>query len=221
MYGSGYHAVTDGKGGYVQMADATAGPYSAPPLNGTWWHVCMPGFANQTRDQWLDDLSVQHRLGVARFIVDCWLKDGKTYPLIMRYDGDLVLGLGGYTTHAMVSRAWHKSDHTDPGINFPLDLLAKDIEKLTTQQPSQEGNEMAKAIQVAGDPAIFAATSALTAVWMQAGVDVALRDLGLLETQPGGSAFPVPRSALKGLELRGALPNAGPTVASDFAKHTP
>lgn len=101
------------------------------------------------------------------------------------------------------------------------DQLPRSVVEFEYGPQIPQEDEMAKAIQVPGDPAIFAATSALTAVWMQAGVDVALAELGLVETQVGGGAFQVSRAALKGLELRGPLPNAGPTVANDFAKHTP
>ena len=33
----------------------------------------------------------------------------------------LARGDSGITTHVVVTNAFHKSDHTDPGPNFPID----------------------------------------------------------------------------------------------------
>lgn len=130
FYGSGYHAVTDGQGGYIQVADATAGPYSAPPLNATWWHICMPGYAKQTRQEWLDVISMNHIKGVANFVVDKWHEDGQTWPLAFIFADLLLKNYHGYTSHAQVSLAWHQTTHTDPGPNFPWDVLEQEIGKL-------------------------------------------------------------------------------------------
>lgn len=127
-YGSGYHAVTDGLGGYTLMADASAGPYAAPPTNGTWWHVCIPGAASQTRDDWLLDVSRLHIKGVARFIVDRWREDGESWDITSYLIAtDLVRGRQGITSHREVSNAWHQSDHSDPGPLFPWDILLSDV----------------------------------------------------------------------------------------------
>lgn len=134
-YGSGYSAVTDGNGGYVEVADAHMGPFAAPPLNKTGWHVCMPGVAAQTRDQWLDDLSRNHIRGVARFIVD--KSTGIDNLPMVRIDfHGLLAGDRGYCGHADVSQAWHQTDHTDPGPSFPWDVLADDIAALVHAAPA-------------------------------------------------------------------------------------
>ncbi len=132
-YGSGYHAVTDGNGGYIEVADATAGPFAAPPANKQWWHVCMPGRAAQSRDEWLDDLSRNHIRGVARFIVDKAAIDG--FPFDRLNVSNLLAGDRGYCGHVDISNAWHQSDHTDPGPGFPWDVLAADIAALTQPAP--------------------------------------------------------------------------------------
>lgn len=145
FYGAGYHAVTDGAGGYVALADASAGPFAAPPVNADWWHVCMPGFAAQTRAEWLDPLSVSHRRGVAKFIYDKWLEDGKTWALGFIFAADLARGIQGYTSHYQVSMAWKKSNHYDPGPQFPFDLLEADIQLIlaaANQQTDPEEDEM-------------------------------------------------------------------------------
>jgi hypothetical protein len=138
LYGSGYHAVTDGTGSYIDMADGTAGPFSAPPCNSDWWHVCMPGFANQTREQWLDPLSYGHIRGVAKFIHDKWIADGQSWGLSFVFADQLAKGIKGYTSHYQVSLAWRKSNHTDPGPNFPWDVLEQEIGKLNNGQEDDE-----------------------------------------------------------------------------------
>ena len=154
FYGAGYHGVTDGYGSYINIADATAGPYSAPPLNPTWWHCCMPGFANQTREQWLDDTSKNHIKGVAQFIVDKWRADGQTWPLLFRSAAELKTGKGGYTAHYQVSLAWHQTTHTDPGSNFPWDVLEQNIAALT-QVPQEDDMQTARLVRFKGFVNVF------------------------------------------------------------------
>jgi len=129
-YGSGYHAITlNVDDDFEQLLGADAGPYHAPPLNKTWWSICIPGRANQTRDEWLDEESYAGIRAVARFIVEKSKVDG--FPLEFVDAAGLKAGRGGYTSHAQVSNAWHQTDHTDPGSNFPWDVLAHEIGLLT------------------------------------------------------------------------------------------
>jgi hypothetical protein len=138
MYGPGYHAITDGKGGYVQLANSSAGTYSAgSPANTTFWHVCIPGFAKQTREEWQDELSMAHIKGVAKFVYEKWIEDGKSWGLSFVFADQLVKGIKGYTSHYQVSLAWHNSDHYDPGPNFPWDVLEQEIGKLI-QTPEED-----------------------------------------------------------------------------------
>lgn len=128
-YGASYHAVTDGdNAAYIQVLPATAGPYSAPPLNKTWWHICCPGKAGQTREQWLDARSRGQIKALAKFIVDKHNIDG--FPIKKLTVAELQAGGEGYVGHADVSYAFKQSDHTDPGKNFPWDVLAADITAL-------------------------------------------------------------------------------------------
>lgn len=138
FYGSGYHAVATEDGGYFVVGDASAAPYHAPPVNATMWSICMPGKAAQTRAQWLGDVSRQYIRGVARYVVDRWHDDRCAWPLelidaaeLVAAHADVANHPAGYTAHAEVSKAWHKTDHTDPGSSFPWDVLADDIAALT------------------------------------------------------------------------------------------
>lgn len=139
MYGSSYHAITTNDphdAPYVQVQGPDHGPFSAPPVNGTWWHVCMPGRANQGATGWADEASQAGIRGVAKFIVDKSSLDG--FPLARCSVSDLLAGDGGYCGHVDISQAWHQSDHTDPGPTFPWDQLAVEIVKLTEPQPGPE-----------------------------------------------------------------------------------
>ncbi len=134
-YGSAYHALTrnDADATFDQVLPATAAPNAGPPVNATAWHICMPGYARQTHDEWLDAASRSGIRAVAKFIVEKCRLDG--IPMIRRSVAELKAGLGGYCGHADVSLAWGKSTHTDPGPLFPWEVLDAEIRALTT--PSQ------------------------------------------------------------------------------------
>lgn len=151
FYGSSYHALTrnDPEASYDQILDGVASPYSAPPLNASWWHICMPGNSNAlgtlgtanyrpalTRETWLQYPMRQGILAVAKFIVD----HGTT--AILCSISDLQLGYGGYTSHNNVSLAFRKSNHTDPGRAFPWDVLAQDISDLKYDPPILIGDDV-------------------------------------------------------------------------------
>lgn len=138
FWGAGYHAVTDGKGGYIQVAPASFGPYAAPPCNPDWWHICMPGYAKQTRDEWLDELSLGHIKGVARFLFEKWNEDGRNWPMKFVPATELAKGAKGYTTHYQVSLAWRQTDHTDPGPNFPWNVLEGEVLRLISNTPVED-----------------------------------------------------------------------------------
>lgn len=143
-YGSSYHAVTDGKGGFTLMLGAEAGPFSAPPCNKDRWHICMPGRAAQTREDWLDPVSRQHIRAVARFVFDCARIDG--FPTVRITPAQLAAGAKGYCGHRDVTYAFNiAGGHTDPGPNFPWDVLADDISRLA-QPPTED--DMARIVRI-------------------------------------------------------------------------
>jgi hypothetical protein len=137
-YGSGYHARPHLDGTFRLYADATAGPYAAPPCNKTWWHIVIPGYARQTRAEWLDDSSRGFLRGVAAFVLAARAQDGLTWPLAVVDAAGLRHGLGGITSHDSVSKAWQQSDHWDPGPHFPWDVLLADIAELSPPPPTPD-----------------------------------------------------------------------------------
>lgn len=103
-------------------------PYGAgSPANERGLHVEQAGQSFWTRAQWLARDATLRMTGgaVAQW---CRMYD---IPCVFRTAEDLVAlsdagwpeAMGGITTHAEVSRAWHATDHTDPGVGYPIDVL--------------------------------------------------------------------------------------------------
>ncbi len=94
-------------------------PWAAPPLNTTGWHIEFAGYADWTSDQWMT-----HK----------WMLDRGAYKIALRshwYDiplkqigvAGLLNHLPGCVYHSTISKAYKKSDHTDPGPGFPMAYL--------------------------------------------------------------------------------------------------
>lgn len=118
------------KGGIYRYAADDRAAWHASQAN-QWslgYEFC--GKAGQTREQWLDDLSVGGlRLGAEDMARDCqtygievaWLTDDHLRAI---HGGNTQIT--GITDHATIDRVWAKKSggHYDPGPNFPtVDLL--------------------------------------------------------------------------------------------------
>jgi hypothetical protein len=80
--------------------------------------VELCGFARQTREEWLDALSLPMLCLAARLVAErCRARD---LPVEFVDRVGLRAGRRGITTHLEVSHAWQESRHTDPGPHFPL-----------------------------------------------------------------------------------------------------
>lgn len=116
---------------YVVDADSVT---QCVPAKMTAWHcgrtgnartegVELCGFAKQTREQWLDEMSLR-TLCIAASVVAARCREN-SLPIIFVNAAALVAGVRGITTHAEISKAWHETNHTDPGAGFPLaDFIA-------------------------------------------------------------------------------------------------
>lgn len=101
--------------------------YGAPGCNATGIHIELAGYAKQVREQWLDgygiamlDLAAQLTFGLSRkFLIPITLLTAHDLQNLQL--AKWPKHLGGITTHAQVSRAFGKTDHTDPGGGFPMD----------------------------------------------------------------------------------------------------
>lgn len=105
-------------------------PYGAgSPANERGLHVEQAGHSFWTREQWLARDATLRATGGQ---VGAWCR---MYGIPCRFlrAADLVKlsasgwkqELGGVTTHAEVSKAWHATDHADPGPGYPLDVVMR------------------------------------------------------------------------------------------------
>lgn len=90
------------------------------------------GRAAQTREQWLDELSLPMLCIAARWAADKCLQ----YKLPAQFvDAEgLRRNHAGITTHAEVGAAWKQTTHTDPGKGFPLDLFIQAVQTALTSK---------------------------------------------------------------------------------------
>jgi len=118
------HLVIDGDDCH-RVLNNTDIPWGAPGANTRGFHIEMVGRASWTRKQWLaqDDelnrVAYKVALHAKRFHI----------PLVFRKAYGLRHSYKGITTHAECTKAFGGS-HTDPGSNFPMDVLlekAKDF----------------------------------------------------------------------------------------------
>lgn len=81
--------------------------------------VELAGFARQTAARWEDAYSTA-LLGRASVLVADICRR-RRIPVRWLVADDLAAGRRGITGHGEVSRAYHKSDHWDPGPGFPIE----------------------------------------------------------------------------------------------------
>jgi len=130
-FGASYHYVTDTDRVLPAVPDDVVA-YAAAGANNDGIHVCIPGKAGQTRAQWLDATSRSYIRQAVAVMVDKAREHG--IPLDLLTVAEIVAGAAGYCGHVDISNAYHRSDHTDPGAQFPWDVLATDIAALTAPE---------------------------------------------------------------------------------------
>ena len=91
-------------------------PWGAPGANSDGLHIEICGYAKWDTGQWRGHEPMLRRSAfkVAKW---CWL-----YEIPVRWLSDRQLANGtarGLTQHRQVSKVFKRSDHTDPGPNFP------------------------------------------------------------------------------------------------------
>lgn len=106
--------------------------WHAPGANANGVGIEMTGRANQTSEQWHDAFS--QRLIERTALLAAALCHELKIPPVFVTEGDLVAGKTGITTHALVSKAFKKSDHWDPGPNFPIDSFMSMVKKFLGEE---------------------------------------------------------------------------------------
>lgn len=96
----------------------------------------LAGYASQTRAQWLDTFSLAMLTRIAEII----RRDLVTYQIPARTltDQQVWVLRPGITSHAQLGRVFGGTDHTDPGPNFPWDILLGLIEGSDDMTPAQD-----------------------------------------------------------------------------------
>lgn len=111
----------------VDTADRAHGSLYHGNLWGIQIEVC--GYASQSRAAWLDAISRPTILNTAR--ICAWALATHGLPLVRLVDSQVRAGRG-ITSHGDITRGFPEDSgtHTDPGPNFPWDVLFSDISAL-------------------------------------------------------------------------------------------
>lgn len=94
--------------------------YHAPP-NERSIGIEQAGYSKQTRDEWLDEYGQRMLKLVARLVAFEARK--WSIPLAWLTVAELKAGGRGLCTHVDVTQAFHQTTHTDPGPNYPKDVV--------------------------------------------------------------------------------------------------
>jgi hypothetical protein len=95
--------------------------YAAPGANSDGIQVELAGYARQTREQWLDDYGRRMLDRAARAVAQYCRKF--SVPAVHLTNDQLRAGKRGIIGHYQASQVYKKSDHMDPGKNFPWDVF--------------------------------------------------------------------------------------------------
>lgn len=111
--------------------------YAAPGANSDGLQLELAGYGKQTRGEWLDDYS----RGVLDLAANASAQYGLKFdiPMIRLSNAQLADGVSrGIVGHHQVSEVYKKSDHTDPGPNFPWDhFLARAAEHIAARRAAK------------------------------------------------------------------------------------
>lgn len=87
----------------------------------------MCGSADQTREQWFDEISLATMQYTARLCAELCAK--WKIPVKLVRPEELVLRIPGITTHAFVTEAFKQSTHYDPGPGFPIEAFIDAVKR--------------------------------------------------------------------------------------------
>ncbi len=114
--------------------------YAAPGANHDGIQIEMAGRAAQGTAGWADAYSTALLDNVARLVADIHRRND--LPIVWLSVQDLIAGKSGVTSHNNVSKAYRRSDHTDPGSAFPASRFieqARRAQKQSTAKPLAKG----------------------------------------------------------------------------------
>jgi N-acetyl-anhydromuramyl-L-alanine amidase AmpD len=91
--------------------------WAAPGCNSDGIHVELAGYGAQTVEQWDDGYSRALLNNAAHAVAQYCVK--YSLPVRRLTNAELQSGAKGIVGHVQVSEVYRRSDHTDPGPNFP------------------------------------------------------------------------------------------------------
>jgi N-acetyl-anhydromuramyl-L-alanine amidase AmpD len=113
-----FHYVCDGNSATQCVRDEYTAWHARHHGNSIGIGIELCGMADQSREQWLDSISLSTLRIAARLCAD--ICDRWAIPPSLVDDKGLLEERHGITTHDFVSKAWKESHHWDPGPHFPL-----------------------------------------------------------------------------------------------------
>lgn len=115
-----YNVIVDRTGRSGRSNDDNYIPWSAgETANRKGIHICAMGWAQQSRDEWLSFPNQIHT--IARILA--WNSALYDIPLVAVSPADILKERHGVCGHGDVAKAWRETSHTDPGPNFPMDVV--------------------------------------------------------------------------------------------------
>lgn len=100
--------------------------YAAPGANRDGIQIELAGYGKQTREEWLDYYGIALLALASDAVAQYCIKYG--IPAVHLTNAQLKAGKPGIVGHYQVSAVYKKSDHTDPGKDFPWDYFTKSVE---------------------------------------------------------------------------------------------
>lgn len=138
-----YQLIVDRNGDVCRSVRDTDCAWAAGPIaNNEGLHICVNGWAAQSRAEWLqyDKQLNQTAVEIARWCKQEGIPAKKLTPAMFKA---AEWGIGG---HGDVALAWRETDHTDPGANYPYDVLIQKVLAILNPAPpaGNAGNGAAK-----------------------------------------------------------------------------
>lgn len=129
-----YHTAHDRNGDRCRMvADSDRAWHAGSIANNEGYAMCAVGWSAWSRQEWLsmpkmlDDMAEQ---------AAAWCKKDGIPPVFVS-SKDLPNDVWGITGHKQTAEAWGQTDHTDPGNNFPYDVLLAKTKAILNPQPTE------------------------------------------------------------------------------------
>jgi N-acetyl-anhydromuramyl-L-alanine amidase AmpD len=91
--------------------------FAAPGCNHDGWQLELAGFGKQTKREWWDKYSLAMLAIGADVMAQICMK--YNLPPVHLTNTQLERGEKGIIGHYQATQVYRKSDHTDPGVNFP------------------------------------------------------------------------------------------------------